>query len=130
MKNQYTIDYKSFISDWCHLWIETPKDIRQGKIWKPHDISVPDEWSSSSNYSIKMAKHQFFLIIDNKYRYLLNKELLSLLNKYTIDESNNRSLLEEITNLKNKLEEANSTIRVLKEELFKTQIELETERRK
>lgn len=133
MKNQYTIDYKSFISDWRHRWIEVPKDIRRGKIWKHYDISVPDEWSSENTYSIKTAKQHFFLIVDNgneQYRYLLTKELLSLLDKYTIDESDNRKLLEEISHLKSQLEEANSTIRTLKEELLKTQIELETERRK
>lgn len=133
MKNQYTIDYKSFISDWRCRWIETPKDIRRGKIWKPYDISVPNEWSSKVVYSIKLAKQHFYLIIDEgteQYRYLLTKELLSLLNKYTIDESDNSKLLEEIADLKSQLEEANSTIRTLKEELLKTQIELEMERRK
>ena len=133
MKNQYTIDYKSFISDWRHRWIEVPKDIRRGKIWKHYDISVPNEWSSKVVYSIKLAKQHFYLIIDEgteQYRYLLTKELLTLLDECTIDESDNRKLLEEITHLKNQLEEANSTIRTLKEELLKTQIELETERRK
>lgn len=133
MKNQYTIDYKSFISDWRCRWIEVPKDIRRGKIWKYYDISVPDEWSSDNTYSIKMAKQHFFLIVDDgneQYRYLLTRELLSLLNKYTINESDNSKLLEEIAHLKNQLEKANSTIRTLKEELLKTQMELEMERRK
>ena len=85
MKNQYTIDYKSFISDWRHRWIETPKDIRRGKIWKPFDIAVPDPWSENAIYSIKTAKYQFFLVVDygeEKYRYQLNKELISLLSKH------------------------------------------------
>lgn len=133
MKNQYTIDYKSFISDWRHRWIETSKDIRRGKTWKPYDISVPDEWSTDNTYSIKMAKQHFFLIVDNgneQYRYLLTKELLTLLDECTVDESDNKKLLEEIARLKNQLEEANSTIRTLKEELLKTQIELEMGKRK
>lgn len=133
MKNQYTIDYKSFISDWRCRWIETPKDIRRGKIWKPYDISVPDEWSSDNTYSIKMAKQHFYLIIDEEtehYRYLLTKELLTLLDECTVDESDNKKLLEEIALLKNQLEEADSTIRTLKEELLKSQMELEMERRK
>ena len=133
MKNQYTIDYKSFISNWRHRWIETSKDIRRGKTWKPYDISAPDEWSSDNTYSIKMAKQHFFLIVDNgneQYRYLLTKELLTLLDECTVDESDNKKLLEEIARLKNQLEEANSTIRTLKEELLKTQMELEIEKRK
>ena len=133
MKNQYTIDYKSFISDWRHRWIETPKDIRRGKIWKHYDISVPDEWSTDNTYSIKMAKQHFFLIVDvgtEQYRYLLTKELLTLLDECTVDESDNKKLLEEIAHLKSQLEEANSTIRALKEELLKTQMELEIEKRK
>ena len=133
MKNQYTIDYKSFISDWRHRWIETPKDIRRGKLWKPLELTVPDPWSETAIYSIKMAKHQFFMLVqdgDEQYRHLLDKDLMSLLNKHTIDESDNRKLLEEIADLKSQLEEANSTIRTLKEELLKTQIELETKRRK
>lgn len=133
MKNQYTIDYKSFISDWRHRWIETPKDIRRGRTWKPYDISVPDEWSSGNTYSIKMAKQHFFLIVNSEneqYRYLLTKELLTLLDECTVDESDNKKLLEEIARLKNQLEEANSTIRTLKEELLKTQIELEMGKRK
>lgn len=133
MKNQYTIDYKSFISDWRHRWIEVPKDIRRGKLWKPHELTVPDPWSETAIYSIKMAKHQFFMVVQDgneQYRYLLDKDLMSLLNKYTIDESDNSKLLEEIAHLKSQLEEANSTIRMLKEELLKTQIELEMEKRK
>ena len=133
MKNQYTIDYKSFISDWRCRWIETPKDVRRGKLWKPLGITVPEPWSETAIYSIKMAKHQFFMVVqdgDEQYRYLLDKDLMSLLNKCTIDESDNCKLLEEITHLKSQLEEANSTIRMLKEELLKTQIELEIERRK
>lgn len=133
MKNQYTTDYKSFISDWRHRWIEVPKDIRRGKLWKPLELTVPDPWSETAIYNIKMAKHQFFMVVqdgDEQYRYLLDKDLMSLLNEYTVDESDNSKLLEEIAHLKSQLEEANSTIRTLKEELLKTQIELEMEKRK
>ena len=133
MKNQYTIDYKSFISDWRHRWIETPKDIRRGKLWKPLELTVPDPWSETAIYSIKMAKHQFFMVVqdgDEQYRHLLDKDLMSLLDKYTIDETDNKKLLEEIAYLKSQLEEANSTIRMLKEELLKTQMELEMKKRK
>lgn len=133
MKKEYTIDYKGFITDWRYRWIEVPEDIRYGKIWKPYEVTVPKPWSETASYTIKMAKHQFFMVVVNnneQYRYLLSKDLMSLLNKYTIDESDNRKLLEEIAQLKNQLEEANSTIRMLKEELFKTQMELEIEKRK
>lgn len=85
MKKEYKIDYKGFINDWRCRWIETPKDIRKGKIWKPYDISVPDPWSKSTIYSIKTAKFRFFMVVDDgqiKYRYLLNNELISLLSKH------------------------------------------------
>ena len=85
MKKEYAIDFKSFIADWRCRWIEIPKDIRKGKIWKPYAISVPDPWSSTAIYSIKTAKFKFFMVVDDgkeKYRYLLNKELISLLSKY------------------------------------------------
>ena len=133
MKNQYTTDYKSFISDWRHRWIEMPKDIRRGKLWKPLELTVPEPWSETAIYSIKMAKHQFFMVVqdgDEQYRYLLDKELMSLLDKYTIDESDNKCLIEEIKSLKAELEKANSTIRILKDELIKVQMELEIEKRK
>lgn len=133
MKKEYAIEYRDFITDWRYRRIEVPKDIRKGKVWKPLEITVSDPWSETASYTIKMAKHQFFMVVkdgDEQYRYLLSKELLSLLNKYTIDESDNRKLLDEISCLKNELEKANSTIRTLKEELLKTQIELEAERRK
>lgn len=85
MKKEYTIDYKSFITDWRCRWIETPKDIRRGKIWKPYEISVPDPWSETATYSIKTAKFRFFMVVDDgqvKYRHLLNNELISLLSKH------------------------------------------------
>ena len=133
MKKECTIDYKGFISDWRRKWIEVPKDIRHGKIWKPYEVTVPEPWSETANYAIKTAKYQFFMIVkDNgiQYRYLLSKDLMSLLDKYTIDVSDNRYLIEEINFLKTELEKANSTIRVLKDELIKVQMELEMERRK
>lgn len=132
MKKECTIDYKGFITDWRYRWIEVPEDIRYGKIWKPYEVTVPKPWSETASYTIKMAKHQFFLVVvDNneQYRYLLSKDLMSLLNKYTVDESDNRYLVEEINLLKAELEKANSTIRVLKEELIKAQTLLEMERR-
>lgn len=85
MKKQYTIDYQGFISDWRCRWIEVPKDIRKGKIWKPYEIAVPEPWSEAAVYSIKTAKYRFFMIVEDgqtKYRYLLNNELISLLSKY------------------------------------------------
>ena len=89
MKKEYTIDFKSFIADWRCRWIETPKDIRKGKIWKPLEITVPEPWSETSTYGIKTAKFRFFMIVDdgkNQYRHLLDKEVLSLLNKHTHEE--------------------------------------------
>lgn len=85
MKKEYTIDYKGFITDWRCKWIETPKDIRKGKIWKPYEITVPEPWSETATYCIKTAKFKFFMVIDDgdeKYRYFLNKELISLLSRY------------------------------------------------
>lgn len=133
MKNDRTIDYRSFIVDWRCRWIEVPKDIRKGKVWKPLEITVPDPWSETASYTIKMAKHQFFMVVkdgDEQYRYLLGKELMSLLDKYTVDASDNKYLIEEIRFLKTELEKANLTIKVLKKELLKAQMELEIERRK
>lgn len=85
MKKEYTIDYKGFISDWRCRWIEAPKDIRKGKVWKPFEIAVPEPWSKTVTYSIKTAKFKFFMVVDDgnrQYRYLLNNELISLLSKY------------------------------------------------
>lgn len=133
MTNEYVIDYKGFITEWRRRRVETPKDIRRGKVWKPYDISVPDSWSETAGYRIKMSKYQFFMIVmedDEQYRYLLNKDLMSLLEKYILDESDNKKLLEKIALLESQLEEANSIIRTLKEELLKVQVELELERRK
>lgn len=92
MKKEYTIDYKGFIADWRCRWVEVPKDIRKGKIWKPYDISVPDYWSETAIYKIKTAKYLFFMTVedgDERYRYHLDKELLSLLDKYTHEEYTN-----------------------------------------
>lgn len=89
MKKEYRIDYKGFIADWRCRWIEVPKDIRKGKVWKPYDIAVPEPWSPTATYRLKTAKYLFFMIVeddDKQYRYLLEKELLSLLNKYTHEE--------------------------------------------
>ena len=133
MKREYTIDYKSFITIWRCKWIEVPKDVRKGKIWKPYDVTVPDPWSSDTEYCIRTAKYRFFLVVkedDKQCRYLLNKELISLLESCTTDEANNKLLLEEIVLLKTELEKANSAIDVLKKELLKAQMELEMERRK
>ena len=85
MKKEYAIDYKGFIADWRCRWVETPQDIRKGKIWRPFAVTVPEPWSETSTYSIKTAKFRFFMIVDdgkNQYRHLLDKELLSLINKY------------------------------------------------
>lgn len=85
MKKEYTIDYKGFISDWRCRWIEVPKDIRKGKVWKPLEVTVPEAWTENATYSIKTAKYRFFMIVEDskeKYRYLLTKELLSLLSKH------------------------------------------------
>ena len=85
MKKEYKIDYKGFISDWRCRWIETPKDIRKGKIWKPFEITVPDPWSETATYSIKMGRNRFFMVVENeegKFRHLLDRELLRLLSKY------------------------------------------------
>lgn len=133
MKKEYAIDYKGFITDWRCRWIETPKDIRNGKNWKPYEITVPEPWSSNVEYNIRTAKYQFFLVVkndDEQCRFLLNKELISLLENYTTDEANNTLLLKEIALLKTELEKANSAINVLKKELLKAQMELEIERRK
>lgn len=84
MKKEYITDYKSFISDWRERYIEVPKDVRRGKIWKPFNIAVPDPWSEDAKYNIKPANHQFFMIVDygdEKYRYQLNNELIRLLCK-------------------------------------------------
>lgn len=85
MKKEYITDYKGFITDWRERYIEVPKDIRRGKIWKPIDVTIPEPWSENATYSIKIAKYLFFLIVDygdEKYRYQLNKELISLLCKH------------------------------------------------
>lgn len=92
MKKKYTIDYKGFIADWRCRWIEAPKDIHKGKIWKPLEVTVPEPWSENAKYSIKTAKFKFYMITNDgkdKYRYLLTKELLSLLNKYEHEVENN-----------------------------------------
>lgn len=81
MKKEYITDYKGFITDWRERYIEVPKDIRKGKIWKPYDIAIPDPWSENAIYSIKTAKYKFFMVVDygdEKYRYQLNNELISL----------------------------------------------------
>ena len=81
MKKEYITDYKSFITDWRERYIEVPKDIRKGKIWKPIDVAIPDPWSENAIYSIKTAKYKFFMVVDcgdEKYRYQLNNELISL----------------------------------------------------
>ena len=84
MKKEYAIDYKGFITDWRERYIEVPKDIRKGEIWKGFDIIIPDPWSEDAKYSIKPANHRFFMIMDygeEKYRYQLNSELIRLLCK-------------------------------------------------
>ena len=81
MKKEYITDYKSFISEWRERYIEVPKDIRKGKIWKPIDVAIPEPWSENAIYSIKTAKYKFFMVVDygdEKYRYQLNNELISL----------------------------------------------------
>lgn len=85
MKKEYITDYKNFITEWRERYIEVPKDIRRDKIWKPIDIAIPDPWSENAIYSIKPAKHHFFMIVDygdEKYRYKLNNELIRLLGKH------------------------------------------------
>lgn len=85
MKKEYITDYKNFITEWRERYIEVPKDIRKGKIWKPYDFTVPEPWSESAIYSIKPANHHFFMIVDygdEKYRYQFNNELIRLLCKH------------------------------------------------
>lgn len=78
-------DYKGFIKDWRERAIETIKDKRINGKWVAVDVAVPDEWSSTAEYRVKMFKLGLYMIVKNhneEYRYKLGKEITSVLYKH------------------------------------------------
>lgn len=71
-------DYKAFIKDWRERALETPKGKRINGKWVAVGVAVPDEWSSTAEYRVKMSKHGLYLIVKDRgeeCRYQLHKEI-------------------------------------------------------
>lgn len=91
METEYRMntDYKGFIKDWRERYLETIKDQRKNGKWVAVDVTVPDEWSETAEYRVKMFKFGLYMIVKDKgeeYRYRLHREILSVLYKHESDD--------------------------------------------